>query len=72
VWDMQRKTTIKIIPPVPRPVSFSAGRDGHAFGAKIIHISFIGSRHDLISGDSDVSLPSCPLHSYLSLIFVLN
>ena len=54
VWDLQKKIAIKIIPPTPRPVSFSAGKDGHAVGAKIIHLSFIGSRHDLISGDSDV------------------
>ncbi|KAI9338393.1 Golgi CORVET complex core vacuolar protein 8-domain-containing protein [Zopfochytrium polystomum] len=54
VWDLQKKVCLKVIPPVLKPFS-SPTKDGHAIGAKIIHLSFIGSRQDMISGDSDGS-----------------
>ncbi|KAJ3333381.1 Vacuolar protein sorting-associated protein 8, partial [Blyttiomyces sp. JEL0837] len=54
VWDIQKRTTIKIIAPTPRVLTLTS-RDGHFVGSRIIHVSFIGRRSDFVSADSSGS-----------------
>ncbi|KAJ3030539.1 UNVERIFIED_CONTAM: Vacuolar protein sorting-associated protein 8 [Siphonaria sp. JEL0065] len=56
VWDVIKKQNIKIIQPLPR----NAGEDtvskrGHLRNSKIVHVSFVGSKIDVISADNEGS-----------------
>ncbi|KNC99020.1 CORVET complex membrane-binding subunit VPS8 [Spizellomyces punctatus DAOM BR117] len=55
VWDIQRRAIVKSIIPIGVQQEAKSKKDGHAQGAAIIHLAFIGTKGAFVSGDNQGS-----------------
>ncbi|KAI9329341.1 Golgi CORVET complex core vacuolar protein 8-domain-containing protein [Obelidium mucronatum] len=73
VWDFIKKQNIKTIQPLPRTSGASGESDtsvqkrGHFRNSKIIHVSFVGSKVDVVSADDE---GSAFIHSITSMMML--
>ena len=53
IWDIEKKTVIKTIKPIPLNI-FKDGLDGHLATSSITHITFLGQKDRFVSADNRV------------------
>ncbi len=54
LWDIPKKQVLKIISPLILEDMEKNGQDGHLFGHRIVHITFVGPKERFVSADEKV------------------
>ncbi|KAJ3150392.1 Vacuolar protein sorting-associated protein 8 [Geranomyces variabilis] len=53
VWDIQKRTVVRVVSPTSPEERETSKKHGHAKGASVVHIAFVGSKGAFVSADNE-------------------
>ncbi|KAJ3176538.1 Vacuolar protein sorting-associated protein 8 [Geranomyces variabilis] len=53
VWDIQKRTVTRAIPPISAEERETGKKHGHAKGASVVHVACVGSKGAFVSADNE-------------------